>query len=298
MKNINKHGSTKGRYALIALLAVFFLFLISIFAYQSLTEKPQVSECEQLMPADSPLMLPNERGEANLPAEELDFQQKERIAYGKYGFRKELKVEKTTIVSQEVSEDSALKDVYFGIYHDSNLVDPVAEISMGKVLKNAHASEVGEPEPYPDVLPFIDAVLEPGAYYLAVYSIRSQEDCIAIYESRQAAVATELELTEDQWGLFFSTGPEQKTYFKINVPAAGNIYVDRDFWRVTYDIQLCDADKKPIKTATLEPPGKEQGHQKAKLSIPASGVYYLQVSYDAPPSAYANEIRYTFNASQ
>ncbi len=294
MKNINRHGFTKAKYTSIAFFAIFSLFLIGVFVYQLLIEKPQISQCEQLIPADSPLMLPDERGAVNLPAEELDFRQKEHIAYGKYGFRREFKVEKTTIVSQAVSEDSSLKDVCFGIYHDSNLSNPVVEVRMGEVLENVHAVEVGKPEPYPDVLPFIDAVLDSGTYYLAVYSTSSREDCTAVYESRQAVVDTELELAEGQWGFFFSTGPEQKTYFKIKTSAGGTIYVDRDFWRVTYDIQLCSADKQVIQKADLEPPGKEKGHQKAKLLVPASGIYYLQVSYDAPVSSYANEIRYTF----
>ncbi len=73
------------------------------------------------------------------------------------------------------------------------------------------------------------------------------------------------------------------------------LYVDRDFWRVTYDIQLCDAEKNSIQKPILEPSGQEKGHQKAKFSVSESGVYYLQVvSDDSSPSCWANEIRYRF----
>lgn len=165
---------------------------------------------------------------------------------------------------------------------------------MERVLQNEHASELGKPKPYPESFPYIDVALEPGTYYLAVYSTNAHEDCTVLYESRQAAVDTELELVEEQWGFFFSTGPEQKTYFKIYVPAAGTIYVDRDFWRVTYVVQLCDANKRVIQKSTLEPPGTKSGHQKAKLTVPAAGEYYLQISYNSPPSSYPNEVRYNF----
>jgi len=254
-----------------------------------------IADCGQLTPMESPLILPNERAAMLLPTEEIDFKDKEQIIYGKYGFRKEFKVEQTTIISQTISESLELKDVRYGVYHDSYLSEPVAEVKMGEVLKNYCASEMGNPEPYPDALSSVDVVLEPGTYYLAVYSTSSQEDCTVVYESWQAAVDTELELAEGQWGFFFSAAAEQKTYFKINVPSSGTIYVDRDFWRVTYDVRLCDDEKTPIEEAVLEPAGQKKGHQKAKLSVPGAGVYYLQVSSEElSPSVWANEVRYKF----
>ena len=275
---------------IVGLLVIFCC--ISLFLQG---DKPEtISDCPELIPEESPLVLPNERSE--LCVKELDFKEKERLSYGKDGFRYKIDIKETSILMMDVWEDSTLKNISYGVYRSSELGNPVAEVHIEEVLKMDLDSALGNlTEIQPKHQPREGIVLKPGVYYIAVYSKNSNEDAIAKYESLLAVVNTELSLQEGEWGFFFSTGKEQKTYFEVNVPGSGMLYVDRDFWRVTYDIQLCDAEKNSIQKPILEPSGQEKGHQKAKFSVSESGVYYLQVvSDDSSPSCWANEIRYRF----
>ena len=56
-------------------------------------------------------MLPNERSE--LCVKELDFKEKERLSYGKYGFRYKIDIKETSILMMDVWEDSTLKNISY-----------------------------------------------------------------------------------------------------------------------------------------------------------------------------------------
>lgn len=258
-----------------------------------------IPECEELMPLDSPATLADKRPEEIYEGKKLDFVNKSRIGYGKYGFRRKIDIMEKTIISQEVIEDLQLKNIVYGIYKDSLLNKPVAEVNMADNLKASQAIEMGAPfDEYPYYAPQLNIVLESGTYYLAVYSTDPNEKNTALYESRKAVVHTEIPLEEGKWGFFFSTGKDQKTYFKINVKKPGSINVERDFWKFTYKIRLCNADKEPVAEAVLIPaePGKQR--QKAQITVPDAGTYYLQVSTDNPdPSCWAYELRYQISNS-
>ncbi len=289
-KNTSKKNLIIVTVSIVGLLAI--LCYASLFSQANKSEV--ISDCPQLIPDESPLMLPNERSDFSV--KELDFKEKERISYGKYGFRYKLDIKETAVLMLDVWEDSTLKNISYGVYRSPELGNPVAEVHIEEVLKMDVDNELGNPtEIQPKHQPGEGIVLNPGVYYIAVYSTNSNEDAIAKYESLLAVVNIELSLQEGEWGFFFSTGREQKTYFEVNVPSSGLLYVERDFWRVTYDIQLCDAEKNPIQKPILEPSGQEKGHQKAKFTISEPGSYYLQVvSGDPKPSCWANEVRYRF----
>lgn len=62
---------------IVGLLVIFCC--ISLFLQG---DKPEtISDCPELIPEESPLVLPNERSE--LCVKELDFKEKERLSYGK-----------------------------------------------------------------------------------------------------------------------------------------------------------------------------------------------------------------------
>lgn len=294
MEPENKKYSAKKKYGVIAVILIAVLFLAFRYVYLPFSVDKLVSQCEALAPLESPQMLSNDRSAKFDKYTKLDFNDKKRIDYGKYGFRKKIELKEKTIIAQGVSEDLQLEDLFYGIYTDSELKSPVFEVSMEKMLEASHDIEMGASiEDYPDYAPYQERVLEPGTYYLAAYSTNPREKNTALYECRQGVVNTELSLKEGVWGFFFSTGRAQKTYFKIHVAEPGMISVERDFWKVTYDIRLCDADKKPLKKAELNPKNLKKGRQKAQVVVPKAGTYYLQVSTeDSKPSCWAKEIRY------
>lgn len=294
MERQEKRYAAKIKYGVIAVVIIVALFLAYSYIYLPFSIDKHVPECEKLVPLDSPPKLPNDRSAEVDTDRELDFNEKGRIAYGKYGFRRKIELKEKTIIAQGVVEDLQLKDLFYGIYTDPKLNDPVLEVSMVKMLKASHDIEMGAPiEDYPDYAPYHEIVLEPGTYYLAVYSTNPREKNIAMYECRQGVVVTDLALKEREWGFFFSTGKEQKTYFKIYVAEPGTISVERDFWKVTYDIWLCDANKEPLISAVLTSEKPKKEHQKAQITVPKAGIYYLQISTENPkPSCWAYEVRY------
>lgn len=277
------------------ILIAIALFFALRYVYLSYSIDNQVPECEDLVPLDSPLALPNYRPEEAYKEKEIDFSEKKRIGWRKYGFRRKIEVKEKTIIAQGIVEDLALENVYYGIYKDAKLKRPIAEVSLKDMLEASTDIEMGASiEDYPDYVPYYEIVLEPGAYYLATYSTDPADKSLALYESRKAVVDTDLSLNEGKWGFFFSTGKDQKTYFQIKVTKPGVLSVERDFWKVTYDVWLCNAKKEPISQAVLNPLHPKKVRQKAQVNVSEAGTYYLQVSpSNKEPSSWACEIRYT-----
>ena len=293
MTDGNKKANTKKRMILIALLLFAAICIIRIaYDYIAFSGR-EVSECDQLIPWDAPRIHPDERGLMLEPVQELDFAERERIMYGKYGFRRKIELKEKTIVEQHISADYYNEDLFFGIYRDALLNEEIEEICVKKGLENSSASELGLPEPYPGYSEFVEVILEPGTYYLGVYSTNPREDCTAVYESRWATVDTELPLKEGEWSYFFSAGGDNYVYFRIEEEKAGLITIERDFYSFDYDVWLCDAEKKPICKAEPDPDSGKKSFRRSMVRLPKAGTYYLRVSTDSRRlSAWANEILY------
>lgn len=275
---------------LIAILLYFMYRYVIPDVYYAVIHKTK-TECETLIPMERPMVTSREWDLMNDKIPKLRFTTKERICLGKYGFRKEFEVTKRTNFAQEVIESSGLDKVHFGIYCDEFLKEPIKEISLDQVLEASFKSELNRP--YEEVEYRVDVTLEPGIYYIGVYSTDPREQHTVSYESWQAVVESEIELEEGKWGLFLSTGDKDKTYCKMNITKPGKIYADEGYGYISYDIKLCDDNKKIIAEPILDPPGKTTRHQKAIFDIPKAGIYYLQVISGNPkPSVAPNEIRY------
>ena len=292
MTDGNKKANTKKRMILIALLLFAAICIIRI-AYDYIAFSGRdVSECDQLIPWDAPRIHPDERGLMLEPVQELDFAERERIMYGKYGFRRKIELKEKTIVEQHISADYYNEDLFFGIYRDALLNEEIEEICVKKGLENSSASELGLPEPYPGYSEFVEVILEPGTYYLGVYSTNPREDCTAVYESSWATVDTELPLREGEWGLFFLAGNDNYVYFRIEEEKAGLITIEKDFY-FDYDVWLCDAEKKPICRAEPDKDSGKKSFRRVKIELPEAGTYYLRVSTECGEiSSQANEILY------
>lgn len=272
IKDLAKFG-----YVIIAIA----LFLALRYVYLSYSLDSHVPECEKFVPDEIPLDNPNHVDEDKTYHEEkLNFSEKKRISWRRYGFRRKIEIKQKTIFRQELLENSGMNNIFYGVYRDSELKEPIEEISMKYQLEVAGAKELNEPlDKYPDYVPYLTTVLEPGTYYMAIYSTDPSEGQTVIYQSRKAVVDTDLSLKADKRGYFFSSGKDQKTYFRIYVAEPGALKVDGSFGtKILYDIWLCSADKDTISKATLISHDKEEGLSKMRVIVPKEGVYYLQVS--------------------
>lgn len=292
MSHDNKRDLAKLGFAIIA-IALFFALR---YLYLSYSIDDHVPECEKLAPREVPLDSPNHVDqEKTYHQEKLNFSGKKRISWRRYGFRRKIEVKQRTILTQGIVESTELEHIFYGVYKDSRLREPVGEVSMKYIMKASNALELGaSEEDYPGYGPYHTVVLNPGTYYLAVYSTDPTEAKTIVYESREALVDTELTLEEGKRSYFFSSGKDQKTYFCINVTVPGVLKIDGSYGAILYDIQLCDMSKNPISEATLVSHASENSLRKTRITILKEGTYYLQVSPQTEQIlSWPYEIRYT-----
>lgn len=295
MSRENKRDLLKIGCAIIA-IALFFALR---YVYLSYSIDNQVPQCKELSPRTRPLAPAKDLSEGTLEIEEkLDFSQKKRIGWKKYGFRKKIEVKQNTIFYQGIVENLGQEHLFYGVYKDSQLKKIVAEVSMKYFLEASAAIEMGAPEEdYPDYGPGHTVALKPGTYYLAVYSTAPTEKQTILFESWQANMDTELTLTAGKWGYFFSAGNGHKTYFRINVEEATSLTVDDGQNKLPYSVWLCDVQKKPISKAILSPlNASDKVRQKTLITVPEPGTYYLCIedNYEKP-RIWPLNIRYKLN---
>ena len=275
-------------------LIVCMLILLGSFFVGCGTEKQEleteIPNYELLAPMEVPKMTPNESSYLHIEYTELDFENKATIIYGRYGFRYTLETDEKIVLSQEVLANSGLEKVTFGIYEDEALCKPISEIDMDDVLKMNHKFEMGKAsrEDYPDFMEWNMVVLEPGIYYLAVFSTDPKEDGVVAYECMYGVVESEIALEEGEWGFFFYAGNDHDTYFKIDVERAGNLIL-RSERQMHYEIWLCDSNKEPIKEVKED---KKRSH-KRETHVDEPGTYFLRVKPDVDgPRIWCYELKY------
>lgn len=276
------------------LLIACTLILLGSFLVGCSTEKQKVEteipNYELLAPMESPQMTPNEIGLSYIEYPELDFADKATIIYGRYGFRYTLETDEKIVLRQQVLDNSGLEKITFGIYEDEDLCKPISEIDMAEVREMNHKFEMGKAnhEDYPDFREWNEVVLEPGTYYLAVFSTDPKEKSIVTYECMYGAVHSEIVLEEGEWGFFFYPGNDLDTYFEIDIPEAGNLVLQREH-QMDYKIWLCDEKKEPIQ----ELKDSKKGKRKVETYVDKPGTYFLCVKpeYDEP-SVWCYELKY------
>lgn len=102
----------------------------------------------------------------------LDLSQKNFLSLTKYGFRRKVSFDKTSFVGLCLERDLPSATPYnglkYGIYRDKGLTNPTKEIDLQAEMDKAIAQDtildIDEPEVG------IEAELDPGTYYVAVYT--------------------------------------------------------------------------------------------------------------------------------
>ena len=268
-----KYISKKELIVFSAILVILAVSFAGYKLYQDSRIPENVVDCEALTPV---------LAEADCDGYSLDkvisFSEKQRISYGKYGFRKRLVIIEPTVVMQYVTDSHDQKHMYYGIYRDENLTEIVNEVDQGYNLKAGYAFEEGAKlEDYPKYQKMIVQPLEPGTYYIGVYTKNPKENFDFLYRSQFAVKKEEYDLEENQVLHFFICEKEQAVYFKVVAEAPHEVEVVSDSYEE--DLQLCDKDKNVIQALARKRKGKINGYRgsiySAKLS--EKGTYYIKI---------------------
>lgn len=291
-----KYISKKELIVFSAILIILALSFVGYKLYQDSRVPDEVVDCEALAPV---------LAEAGCDGFSIDkvisFSEKQRISYGKYGFRKKLVITEPTVVMQYVTDNWDQKHMYYGIYRDKNLTEIVNEVDQGYNLEAGDAfEEGGSLEDYPEYQKMVVQPLEPGTYYIGVYTKNPKEEFDFLYRSQYAVKKEEYDLEENKVQHFFTCEKEQAVYFKVEVEAKQEIEIVSDSYEE--NLQVCDEDKNVIQTLTRERRGKINGYRGGIYSakLPEKGTYYIKIvkALDTAPATEALNASYILYRSR
>ena len=99
----------------------------------------------------------------------IDFADSKRVSPRGYGFKKKVIFTENTKFHMELVESMSMykKGFVYGIYKDSLLEEPVSENRLDTAFEAAEEEEKGIIIPYEYG---VDAVLEPGTYYIGIFA--------------------------------------------------------------------------------------------------------------------------------
>ena len=154
----------------VALIAVIF------YAVKTTISEPYYSkDCDLLTPEYGTQVSDYMESEKT-----IDFADSKRVSPRGYGFKKRITFTETAAFHMELVESMSMyKKVFvYGIYKDSLLEEPVSENLLDTAFEAAEEEEKGKIIPYEYG---VDAVLEPGTYYIGMFA--KQVDRIGMEES-------------------------------------------------------------------------------------------------------------------
>ena len=253
------------------ILAVFILILF--FCHMTSLND------ESLSPAMGEEILSEERGDQG---EQMCLVNKAMISQEKYGFRKTLIFDKPVMITQELIAISNLYDspIYYGIYRDSGLKDPVAEVDVSASLHADAAIEEGaDAADYPEYVPVLRLNLEPGKYYAAIYTTEFfNMDHFKFYSSA-GELLDQIELYAGKDAFWnYAENTEGDVSFKFVADRTGRGEMLFETFPQNSVLTLCDAYKNPI--LRLEKKTKHGGFR-ADFDFEKGNTYYIKLHYPA-----------------
>ena len=179
---------------------------------------------------------------------QISLRDKAVIERGKYGFRKKIKVESPMIVSQYLYEDYGLKNIWYGIYKDRKLTQPVKEIDMGYVMNSlAEIEEGAKEEDYPNFSLGHYTLLEPGTYYLGLYTSDfwdySQVKFVSRFSPYEKVIKVEPGQSYD-WSFLEKTKGE--IWLQLRTPKTKKISMEIENYPIPLKVEVCDENKKVL----------------------------------------------------
>lgn len=212
----------------------------------------------------------------------ISLRDKAIIGFGKYGFREKIKIDSPTLISQYIVEDYSLNNVRYGIYKDKQLTMPVKEIDMDYVLKSLADMEEGiENASLSDFTSEQYTLLEPGTYYLGLYTSKFFDFSDLRYGSQFALYEKEIEAVEGE--LYKWTFPENEDgelWVRLRVPEnRSGISIMVENYPVPLKIELCDSDRRRIGTPIYA--DDYQIQDRLNFDVSRSQYAYIRLSWKA-----------------
>ena len=143
----------------IAFIAVIF-YVVKI----TIPEHYYSDDCDLLTPEYGTQDFDNIRFEKT-----IDFAGSKRVSSRGCGFKKKVTFTEDTVFHMELVESMSMykKGFVYGIYKDSLLEEPVSENRIDTLFEAAEEEEKGVIIPYEYG---VDAVLDPGTYYIGMFA--------------------------------------------------------------------------------------------------------------------------------
>ena len=277
-------------YILIVLIVIVSVMGI-IFAVNS---KQEMSGCKE--PEDSIRLTPNNEADRQSYEDgevKLNFQEKQQLTKstipGKFGFRRELIIEKPTAFMKHMPVDSNMENIRFGIYKDKTLEEPIEEADAGYNFNASwHMEEGAELSEYPEYKTNIQVILQPGTYYAAVYTTDKSDEGVFLYSSWYDVLDSDLTLEAEKYQYFYAE-PGKEYEFPFTVDDNSEIVLETA--GIAGRLNLYDTDGKTV-LETLQIDANQPYKESKKLfSFEKGGTYcfrltdYPQELYEKIPSS-------------
>lgn len=221
-------------------------------------------ECDALMPMEVTMERFNT---FSYGSECLDFSKKGKITSNKYGFVKTFVVDEEMLFVQSIDESHEMKHLVYGVYEDQQLEVPVVEVKLKNLFRTNMADDYGIVINSEDS---VSELLEPGTYYLGIYTTKNSDDFMVEYYSLFGYRHMEYQLKEGEVLSYTTVVPHQINLFEIKPAKSGMISVDVQ--NHCSEIQLLDEDKNVI-NETYGTICEENGEY---IKQPCLGEFYVE----------------------
>lgn len=286
---MNKYMTKKELVGCLIILIICFAIYAGYAIYNDLQVEREVTDYELLSPVQAEVDFNGWENDDNV----ISLSDKQKIAYHKYGFRKKINITKPTVITLYAGGLFSLEHMYYGIYKDELLTAVVNEVDLGYNWKASGAIEEGaELEDYPKYQEMIIEPLEPGTYYIGVFTTKAGDDFDFTYRSQYCTQQEEYQLKENEEQYFFICKSVQETYFRID--AEDNQKVEITSTCEIENLQLCDKDFSPIKILDKRETGNGNLYT---VQFPKEGIYYLKHTGELdlnPPNRALNSCRISY----
>ena len=278
----------KNRKILTNILIVLIVIVSVMGIIFAVNSKQEMSGCKE--PEDSIRLTPNNEADRQSYEDgevKLNFQEKQQLTKstitGKFGFRRELIIEKPTAFMQHMPVDSNMENIRFGIYKDKTLEEPIEEADAGYNFNASwHMEEGAELSEYPEYKTNIQVILQPGTYYAAVHTTDKSDEGVFLYSSWYDVLESDLTLETGEYQYFYAE-PGKEYEFPFTVDDNSEIVLETA--GIAGRLNLYDTDGKTV-LETLEIEANQPYKESKKLfSLERGGTYCVRLT-DYPQELY------------
>ena len=247
---------------------------VIIDALQS-NNNPAAKDCDALQPLDvTKTGLYKNHAPNQFPDEvQLSLGSKTYLGGWKFGFMKKFTMYERGFFVSAVSEGGDMDHVVYGIYKDSALREPIRKKRIKDDLRKSDA--IDEKGKYIYYEPYVDAVLDKGTYYAAIYTTNSHDNFKMTYQSRVGYYCLHHTLSEGKTLRFCVEDKKQVNRFKLKGIRSNRIKVTVE--NGVKQVALCDKKDNIINTANFKDNKSGEGKHFTFFSVDRKRAYFLRI---------------------